>query len=139
MATKNALITNINNFITSVVNITKHRNSMLAVVNELYPTKVSDSNTTETYTTKNGPNITYNIQIVKQGRSVRINGNYTNTSGFALPVGTTIFTFKTNEFRGDTSVYLGNNVEYTPYLIRSINPILVGATTNFSIIINSDT
>lgn len=139
MATKNGLITAVNGFITSLITQTKHRDSMLEVINELYPTKVLDSNLTETYTTKNGTVITYSVQIVKQGRSVRINGSYNNTSALAIPVGTTIFTFKTNEFIGDTSYYLGNNVEYTPYLIKNLNSMLPNSTTNFSIIINSDT
>lgn len=139
MATKSGLIAAVNGFITSLITQTKHRDSMLEVINELYPTKVLDSNSTETYTTKNGTVITYSVQIVKQGRSVRINGSYNNTSALAIPVGTTIFTFKTNEFIGDTSYYLGNNVEYTPYLIKNLNPMLPNSTTNFSIIINSDT
>jgi hypothetical protein len=139
MATKSGLIGAVNSFITALITQSKHRDSMLEVINELYPTKVSDSNSTETYTTKNGTVITYSIQIVKQGRSVRINGSYTNTSALVIPIGTTIFTFKTNEFRGDTSYYLGNNVEYTPYLIKNLNPMLPNSTTNFSITINSDT
>lgn len=139
MATKSGLIAAVNGFITSLITQTKHRDSMLEVINELYPTKVLDSNSTETYTTKNGTVITYSVQIVKQGRSVRINGSYNNTSALAIPVETTIFTFKTNEFIGDTSYYLGNNVEYTPYLIKNLNPMLPNSTTNFSIIINSDT
>ena len=39
MATKAGLISAINTFITSVVNITKHRNSMLELVNELFQTR----------------------------------------------------------------------------------------------------
>jgi len=45
MATKSGLITAINGFIVSVVSVVKHRNSMLEVVNELYPTAVTDNNT----------------------------------------------------------------------------------------------
>lgn len=139
MATKSGLIAAVNGWLTALITQAKVRSAALETINELYPTKVSDNNTNETYTTKNGSVITYSIQIVKQGRSVRINGSYNNTSGLAIPVGTTIFTFKTNEFTGDTSYYLGNNVEYTPYLIKNLNAMLPNSTTNFSIIINSDT
>ena len=41
MATKAALITAINGFITSIVNITKHRNSMLQLVNEFFTIRKS--------------------------------------------------------------------------------------------------
>ncbi len=139
MATKAGLISAINGFITSVVNITKHRNSMLEVINELYPTKVTDSDVTETFTTQVNANIIYSIQIVKQGRNVRINGTYRNTGSTTLPAGTQIFTFKDNEFKGDTSSYLGINARYVPFAITSptiINPS--SQSTEFSITISSE-
>jgi len=139
MATKSGLIAAVNGFITSLITQTKHRDSMLEVINELYPTKVSDSNSTETYTTKSGTVITYSIQIVKQGRTIRIDGSYINTSGAALGIGQTIFTFKVNEYRGDTSAYIGTNAEYSPYLIKNTSIMLPSVVNKFSIIINSDT
>jgi len=48
MATKAGLISAINGFITSVVNITKHRNSMLELVNELFQTTTIQTITTGT-------------------------------------------------------------------------------------------
>ena len=138
MATKSALISAINGFITSVVNITKHRNSMLEVVNELYPSKVSDNSTDETYTTQTNANITYGIQIVKQGRSVRIDGSYTYSGLVALPLGSEIFSFKTNEFRGDTSGYLGVGIKYEPYALKSVGIITPSSTTQFSITISAN-
>jgi hypothetical protein len=138
MATKASLISAVNGFITSIVNITKHRNSMLEVINELYPSKVSDNSTDETYTTQTNANITYGIQIVKQGRSIRINGSYTYSGGSSLPIGTEIFEFKENEFRGDTSAYLGINIGYIPYLLESTTTIAPSTTTQFSIIISSN-
>lgn len=138
MATKSSLISAINGFITSVVNITKHRNSMLEVVNELYPTKVSDNSTDETYTTQTNANITYAIQIVKQGRSVRINGTYTYSGVTALEAGTEIFEFKENEFKGDTSAYLGINIRYVPFALESTTVIAPLSTTQFSVIFSSN-
>ena len=138
MATKANLISAVNGFITSIVNITKHRNSMLEVINELYPSKVSDDSTSETYTTQTNANITYGIQIVKQGRSIRINGSYTYSGVTSLPIGTEIFEFKENEFKGDTSAYLGINIGYIPYLLESTTVIAPSSTTQFSIIISSN-
>ncbi len=139
MATKASLISAVNGFITSVVNITKHRNSMLEVINELYPSKVSDNSTDETYTTQTNANITYAIQIVKQGRSVRIDGSYTYSTGSPLPAGTEIFAFKENEFKGDTSAYLGVNIKYAPFALQSTNVIVASPSSNqFSITISSN-
>jgi hypothetical protein len=134
MATKSNLITAVNSFITAVVNIVNHRLSMLEVINELYPTKVTDNDVTETFTTQVNANIIYSIQIVKQGRNVRINGSYRNTGTTILPAGTQIFTFKENEFKGDTSSYLGINSRYVPFAIISptiLNPS--SQSTEFSI------
>lgn len=139
MAIKTTLIANVNGFISSLVTIVNHRLSMLEVINELYPTKVTDGSGTETYTTKNGTVLTYNLSIVKQGRSVRLNGTYTNPSGaVTVPTGTKVFDFKVNEFRGDTTGYEGINCNYTPYQINIIGNLLPNQSRNFSIIINSD-
>lgn len=138
MATKSSLISAINGFITSIVTISKHRNSMLEVINELYPSKVSDNSTDETYTTQTNANITYGIQIVKQGRSIRINGSYTYSGGSSLPAGTEIFEFKDSEFKGDTSAYLGVNIRYVPYILESTTEIEPSSTTQFSVIISSN-
>jgi hypothetical protein len=138
MATKSALISAVNSFITSVVNITKHRNSMLEVINELYPSKVSDDSTSETYTTQTNANITYGIQIVKQGRSIRINGTYTYSGVTTLEAGTEIFEFKDNQFKGDTSAYLGVNIRYVPYALESTTEIAPSSTKQFSVIISAN-
>jgi len=139
MAIKSTLIANVNGFLTALITFTKHRSSMLEVINELYPTKVPDSNTLETYTTKNGSLITYNIAFVKQGRSVRINGTYTNPSATTtLPNGTKVFDIDVNEFRGDTTGYLGINADYTPYQINIIGTLAPLQSRAFSITINSD-
>ena len=139
MATKANLISAVNGYLTALITYLTHRSSMLEVINELYPSKVSDSNTTETYTTKNGSVITYNISFVKQGRSVRINGTYTNPSvSVTLPTNTKVFDFKVNEFRGDTTGYEGINSTYTPYQINTIGSLLPSQSRAFSIIINSD-
>jgi hypothetical protein len=72
MATKAGLISAINGFITSVVNITKHRNSMLELVNELFQTT-----TIQTITT--GTNVFWcNLRYKKIGNIVFIDGSITS-------------------------------------------------------------
>ena len=91
MATKTNLITAINGFLSAIVTTLKHRNSMLEVVNELYPTIVSETDlTTNTITTKNSINtdLHYDVAIIKQGRNVSIKGNVTNASGSIVSNGT---------------------------------------------------
>lgn len=138
MATKSSLIGTVNGFITSLVTVAKHRNSMLEVINELYPSKVSDDSTSETYTTQTNANITYGIQIVKQGRSIRINGSYTNNSVSSLPIATTIFTFKDSQFKGDTSSYLGINAKHIPFLLQTTEITAASASIEFSIIFSAN-
>ncbi len=98
MATKANLMSAVHGFLTAIITQLKVRNAQLEVINELYPSSVLDDSISETYTTQTTPTITYAIQITKQGRSVRINGQYANSSGVALPTGTEIFAFKNNEF-----------------------------------------
>jgi hypothetical protein len=138
MATKANLISAVNGFLTAIITQSKVRDAQLEVIDELYPSAVTDNSTDETYTTQTTPTVTYAIQITKQGRSVRINGTYTNTTGLALPAGTEIFAFKTNEFRGSTSEFIGENVIYTPYKLNSRGSIAPFIGTKFEIIINSN-
>jgi len=98
MATKTSLLTTINGFITSVITQTKHRSSMSAVVDEIYPTQVTDSQTSETYTTKAGTNINYSITVIKSGNIAHVKGTVTNNTS-SLIGSQNIFTWKNNEFR----------------------------------------
>lgn len=84
MATKSNLITAVNNFLSSVIGITKHRNSMLEVINNIYPTPTYETQATSVIYTKAGENFTYNIKIAKIGRVVHINGWFENITGGAL-------------------------------------------------------
>lgn len=72
MATKSNLITAINGFLTSTVTITKHRNSMLEAVNELFPT-------TNVYEVTTG-NIQYKLRFTKSGNLCVVNGYISNNS-----------------------------------------------------------
>lgn len=98
MATKAGILSTINGFITSIITQTKHRNSMSAVVDEIYPNRITDTQSTETYTTKAGANITYSIQIIKSGNVAHIKGTIDNVSGLFLSP-QNVFTFKENEYK----------------------------------------
>jgi hypothetical protein len=138
MATKSALIASINGFITAIITQAKLRSGFLDVVNELYPSKVLDNSTDETYTTQTNANITYSIQILKQGRNIRIDGTYTYSGLVALEAGTEIFEFKESQFKGDTSPYLGVNIRYVPFALESTKVISPSSTTQFSLTISSN-
>jgi hypothetical protein len=99
MSTKSQLITSVNGHLTEVIDIADHRASMLDLINQLYPTEVFDSNTTETYTTKSGTSIEYTIAFLKQGNCVTIRLKVRNITSGSIASGTQIFTFKTNEFK----------------------------------------
>jgi len=103
MATKSGLLATINGFITAVITQTKHRSSMSAVVDELYPNVVTDSQATETYTTKAGTNLNYSITMHKSGNQVFIKGTVNNTTTSALPP-QNVFTWKTSEYKPKSGV-----------------------------------
>jgi hypothetical protein len=81
MATKANLISAVNGFITAIVNITKHRNSMLEVVNELYGNnQLNDTQLTTNVVTKNFLNTIYNLTFTKTGRMVYVYGTIRNNT-----------------------------------------------------------
>jgi hypothetical protein len=80
MATKANLISAVNGFITAIVNIAKHRNSMLEVVNELYGNQVNDTQATTNVVTRNFAASTYNLTFTKTGRMVYVYGSIRNDS-----------------------------------------------------------
>jgi len=72
MATKSSLISSINSFLTAIVTITKHRNSMLEVVNELFQT-------TTIQTLVTGSDVFWHsLRYKKIGNIVYIDGYITN-------------------------------------------------------------
>jgi hypothetical protein len=96
-----------------------------AIVNEIYPTQVTDSQATETYTTKAGTNINYSITVIKSGNIAHIKGEVRNITN-SLQSSQNIFTWKDNEFKpksgindfnfkaftsgGEITLFLSNNV-----------------------------
>lgn len=54
------------------------------LVNEIYPTPISDTQATTNVVTKIGTYFTYNLQFTKTGRNIHICGSITNISGSIL-------------------------------------------------------
>jgi len=98
MATKANLISAVNGFITAIITQLKVRNAYLEVIDEIYPSVVNDSQSTETYTTKAGTNLNYSITIHKSGNSCHLKGSITNNTAFALG-SQNVFTWENTEFR----------------------------------------
>lgn len=106
MATKSGLLATINGFITAVITQAKHRSSMSAVVNEIYPNSVSDSNITKTYTEAiGGNNINYSISIVKSGNIAHISGSFQNGNTFIIS-NRAVFTWLNSEFKPKSDINL---------------------------------
>jgi len=106
MATKTNFLSTINGFITALITQAKVRSAFSTVSDELYPTSVIDTNSTETYTTKAGSIITYSIRIVKTGNICRMKISITNT-GVLSPQN--IFTWKDTEYRPKSGV---NDIQF---------------------------
>jgi hypothetical protein len=76
---------------------------MSAVVDELYPTVVTDSQSSETYTTKAGANLNYSITLHKSGNQILVKGTITNNTTLALDP-QNVFTWKDTAFRPKSGV-----------------------------------
>lgn len=99
MATKTGLLATINGFITAVITQAKHRSSMNAVVDEIYPNQIVDSNFLEDYTTKNSLILVfYNITITKSGNIAHIKGTLSNAGSYYYS-NQPIFTWNETEFQ----------------------------------------
>ena len=102
MATKAGLISAVNGFITSIVNITKHRNSMLAVVNELYGSnQLNDTQATTNVIMVQVQSGLYNLTFTKIGTLVNVFG-YIRKNTASIPSSTIIAAFTNTEFAPQT-------------------------------------
>jgi hypothetical protein len=88
MSTKTSLLSNINGFLSATITVLKHRNSMSAVVDEIYPTVLTDTHLgTTNVITKAGDNYAYSFRFSKQGRNISVSGSISNDSGSILSSG----------------------------------------------------
>ena len=111
MATKTNLITAINTQLTAIITQAKVRLASLQLVNEIYPTPISDTQATTNVVTKISTNFTYNLQFTKTGRNIHIYGIITNVSGLILNSVEEILKVTTSEFE-----------PYTNYTLIGSNP-----------------
>jgi len=148
MATKMGLTSAIGSAISIVISRAKLLLGLDEIIDELYPTAVTDNNTTETYTTKAGTNITYSITFFKQGNFPAIKGTLTNST-FGTLASQNVFTFKDTEYKpksgytylfdavqGSTRVrcFINNNV----LAITSAMPTGTFSIDNFQLYIAQD-
>jgi len=96
--TKTELTSSIGTAIAIVVSRVKVLLGISKIVDVLYPTAVTDTHLTQTYTTKDGTVFNYTISLVKHGNAVHISGNVTNTSGLSV-TGQDVFDFKDTEYQ----------------------------------------
>ncbi len=115
MATKTSITSAINGFITAIVTVTKVRSAFDTLLNNVYPTPISDTQLTTNVVTKIGNNFAYNLQFTKTGRNIHICGSITNISGSIL-----------NSVEDILEV---TNPEFEPYT----NYTLIGSNSNGNI------
>ena len=110
MATKTNLISAINTQLTAIITQAKVRLASLQLVNEIYPTPISDTQLTTNVVTKISTNFTYNLQFTKTGRNIHICGSITNISGSILNSLEEILEVTNSEFEPYTNYTLiGSN------------------------------
>lgn len=110
MATKTSITSAINGFITAIVTVTKVRSAFDTLLNNLYPTPISDTQLTTNVVTKVGTKIAYNLQFSKVGRNIHISGTIKNVSGPILELVEDILEVTNAEFKPYTSyVFICSN------------------------------
>lgn len=116
--TKSSMIAAINGFITSIVSVIKHRNSMLELVNEFYQVPYSNE------VTGTGV-IANNILFKKQGNIVYINGFFQNKKA-TIQQNTTVVTIL------DSKYYAKSGQDTMFFGVSDItgNRIIVSASNN---------
>lgn len=104
---------------------------------QVYPDKEEDDQDLETFTIANS-NFDYHFTIIKQGRSVFLDGSYRNKTFNILGAGSTVFDFEATEYVGDDSEYNGLNCKYQPSKIVTVGSLSAGQSVKFSIRINTN-
>ena len=84
MATKANLITAINTQLTAIITQAKVRLASVLVVDEIYPSKIVDNETTTTVLTNDVVGLEYIITLWKQGNNVNVSGVITNNTAGIL-------------------------------------------------------
>ena len=106
MATKTSITSAINGFITAIVTVTKVRSAFDTLLNNVYPTPISDTQLTTNIVTNIGTQFTYDLQFSKVGRNIHIYGSITNISGSILSSVEDILKITNSEFEPYTNYTL---------------------------------
>lgn len=110
MAIKSSITSTINGFITAIVTVSKVRSSFDTIIDNIYPTPISDTQATTNVVTKIGTNFTYNLQFTKTGRNIHVYGSITNISGYILSSVEEILEVTNSEFEPYTTYdFIGSN------------------------------
>lgn len=84
MATKANIISTVNGFITAIITQAKLRSGFSTVVDNLYPTVITDTQDTTTVLTKTDTDFEYDIKIAKVGSVVNIDGYIENVTASSI-------------------------------------------------------
>lgn len=117
---KTTLISTINGFITAIVTVAKVRSAFSAIIDILYPTKVSDNHGTTAVLTKVYADIEYIVNFKKVGNTVFIWGYVENignsingltnlaniTNSVYVPASGEDFFFKATRLNGASDIFL---------------------------------
>ena len=128
MSTKTTIQNLIDTNLASGSNITatEHRAVLTSVLNNLYPTPISDTQLTTNVVTKIGTKFTYNLQFSKVGRNIHIYGGVTNISGSVLNSLEEILEVTNAEFEPYTSYTLiGSNINGNVLLSFSSDALML--------------
>jgi len=122
--TKTELTNAISGAITVVISRTKLLLGISKITDELYPTTyITDTNLTETYTTKSGTDIEYSLKMIKQGNVCRFSVVFRNLQETTLSGNDNIFSFKNNEFKPNSDTLLSFRTNNTN---TTLNMLLTG-------------
>lgn len=102
MATKSALTTAINGFLTAIITILKVKNSLSAMNDTYYGTTVTDSDILEDYTTNGSSGLSYDLKMRKQGGVTTAYLEIENTTG-AFVSNVTLFSWKDTEYKPEAA------------------------------------
>lgn len=135
MATKTSITSTINGFITAIVTVAKVRNAFDTLLNNVYPTPISDTELTTNVVTKISTNFIYDLQFSKVGRNIHIYGSITNVSGSILDEIEDILEVTSTEFEPYTTYNLigfnlnGNvQLSFNSEALKLVSSIGVGET-----------
>ena len=120
--TKTELTSAIGTAIAIIVSRVKVLLGLSKIVDVLYPTAVTDTHLTQTYTTKAGTLINYSLKLIKHGNAIHISGSVTNTTNTTLS-GQPIFDWKDTEYQpiSSTSQYFKDITGVVSFILREDN------------------